>query len=104
MTDMEAIYRDALTTRLLRRMSHALQHDLKSPVQGIYWSLELALSARSLVGKADHNSLSVSTASVWAQVDGRSSINVESVTMTGGDTSSRMKARRSTGYSGSSGM
>ena len=43
MNDMEAIYRDALTTRLLRRMSHALQHDLKSPVQGIYWSLELAL-------------------------------------------------------------
>ena len=43
MSDLEAIYRDALTTRLLRRMSHALEHDLKSPVQGIYWSLELAL-------------------------------------------------------------
>ena len=43
MTDLDAIYRDALTTRLLRRMSHAIEHDLKSPVQGIYWSLELAL-------------------------------------------------------------
>lgn len=47
MSDLEAIYRDALTTRLLRRMSHALQHDLKSPVQGIYWSLELALKGVS---------------------------------------------------------
>jgi signal transduction histidine kinase len=47
MSDLDAIYRDALTTRLLRRMSHALQHDLKSPVQGIYWSLELALKGVS---------------------------------------------------------
>lgn len=45
--DQEALYRDAMTTRLLRRMSHALQHDLKSPVQGIYWSLELALKGVS---------------------------------------------------------
>lgn len=48
--DLEAIYRDAMTTRLLRRMSHALQHDLKSPIQGIYWSLELALKGASAEG------------------------------------------------------
>lgn len=48
--ELEAIYRDAMTTRLLRRMSHALQHDLKSPVQGIYWSLELALKGVSAEG------------------------------------------------------
>lgn len=48
--DLEAIYRDAMTTRLLRRMSHALQHDLKSPVQGIYWSLELALKGAAAEG------------------------------------------------------
>lgn len=48
--DLESIYRDAMTTRLLRRMSHALQHDLKSPVQGIYWSLELALKGASAEG------------------------------------------------------
>jgi signal transduction histidine kinase len=47
MSDLDAVYRDAMTTRLLRRMSHALQHDLKSPVQGIYWSLELALKGVS---------------------------------------------------------
>lgn len=47
MSDLESIYRDAMTTRLLRRMSHAIQHDLKSPVQGIYWSLELALKGVS---------------------------------------------------------
>ena len=40
-------YRDALRVRLLRRMGHAMQHDLKSPVQGIYWSLELARRASS---------------------------------------------------------
>ena len=47
---LESVYRDAMTTRLLRRMSHAIQHDLKSPVQGIYWSLELALKGVSGAG------------------------------------------------------
>jgi signal transduction histidine kinase len=50
MTDLEAVYRDAMTTRLMRRMGHALQHDLKSPVQGIYWALELALKSVSAEG------------------------------------------------------
>jgi len=50
MTDMEGVYRDAVTTRLMRRMGHALEHDLKSPVQGIYWALELALKSVSAPG------------------------------------------------------
>lgn len=47
MSDLESVYRDAITTRLLRRMGHALQHDLKSPIQGIHWALELALKSVS---------------------------------------------------------
>src|SRR6187455_2872382 len=49
-SDLEGIYRDAVTTRLMRRMGHALEHDLKSPVQGIYWALELALKSVSAPG------------------------------------------------------
>lgn len=37
------LQRDALRARLLKRMGPAVQHDLKSPVQGLYWSLELAM-------------------------------------------------------------
>jgi signal transduction histidine kinase len=48
--DLEEVYRDAVTTRLMRRMGHALEHDLKSPVQGIYWALELALKSVSAPG------------------------------------------------------
>lgn len=50
MTDIEHVYRDAVTTRLMRRMGHALEHDLKSPVQGIYWALELALKSVATPG------------------------------------------------------
>ena len=50
MNDLEEVYRDAVTTRLMRRMGHALEHDLKSPVQGIYWALELALKSVSAPG------------------------------------------------------
>jgi len=67
MTDMEAIYRDALTTRLLRRMSHALQHDLKSPVQGIYWSLELALKGVSAEGTDEKTRAQVEKAVTMAR-------------------------------------
>jgi len=47
MSEPDEVLRDALRARLLRRMGHAVQHDLKSPVQGIYWSLELALKGVS---------------------------------------------------------
>ncbi|APV48349.1 hypothetical protein BWI17_00795 [Betaproteobacteria bacterium GR16-43] len=50
MSDLESVYRDAITTRLMRRMSHALQHDLKSPIQGIQWALELALKSVAAEG------------------------------------------------------
>jgi len=53
MSDIEGVYRDAMTTRLMRRMGHALEHDLKSPVQGIYWALELALKSVSGAGADD---------------------------------------------------
>ena len=39
----DELLRDALRSRLLKRMGPAVQHDLKSPVQGLYWSLELAM-------------------------------------------------------------
>ncbi len=42
MNDLDAIYRDALRARLLRRIGDAVQHDLKSPVQGLSWCLDLA--------------------------------------------------------------
>ncbi|QJR13968.1 sensor histidine kinase [Usitatibacter palustris] len=47
MSELEAVLRDALRVRLLRRMGHAIQHDLKAPVQGISWSLDLAQRAAS---------------------------------------------------------
>ena len=43
MSEFDAVLRDALRARLLRRMGHAVQHDLKLPVQGLYWCLDLAL-------------------------------------------------------------
>jgi signal transduction histidine kinase len=45
MSELDAVLRDAIRVRLLRRMGHAVQHDLKAPVQGISWSLDLAQRA-----------------------------------------------------------
>jgi len=44
------LLRDALRSRLLKRMGPAVQHDLKSPVQGLYWSLELAMKGVAHAG------------------------------------------------------
>ena len=43
MSELDAVLRDALRARLLRRMGHAVQHELKSPVQGLYHCLDVAL-------------------------------------------------------------
>jgi signal transduction histidine kinase len=48
LNDLDAVFRDALRARLLRRMGEAVQHDLKSPVQGLHWCLDLA--TRGLAG------------------------------------------------------
>lgn len=53
MNDLDALARDALRVRLLRRMGHAVQHDLKSPVQGVSWSLDLAQRAIARAGVDD---------------------------------------------------
>lgn len=43
MSELDAVLRDALRARLLRRMGHAVQHELNSPVQGLYLCLDVAL-------------------------------------------------------------
>jgi signal transduction histidine kinase len=53
MNDLDAIFRDALRARLLRRMGAAVQHDLKSPVQGLSWCLDLIGRGASEMDPAD---------------------------------------------------
>jgi signal transduction histidine kinase len=67
LNDLDAVFSDALRARLLRRMGDAVQHDLKSPVQGLQWCLDLASGSVSALDPSDPSRQQVEKALAMAR-------------------------------------
>lgn len=67
MSDFDAVLHDAFRTRLMRRMGHAVRHDLRSPMQGMSLCLDLVQKSVDALAAGDPARVAIEKAVAMAR-------------------------------------